>query len=90
MTIKDFTEGYYPTVREKEIFALKKLVEESVSVKDYHSILNILSRAGVKSIYDLYNADEKQILKARNVGPKRMALIMEMKSVIDQNVTKGE
>lgn len=90
MTIKDFTEWYYPSVREKEIFALKKFVEEFVNIKDYYTILNILSRAGIKSIYDLYNADEKQIRKVRNVGPKRMELIMKMKSAIDQNLTKGE
>ena len=90
MTIYDFTECYYPTVQEKEIFALKKLVADYVDSKDYNTILNILRRAGIESIYDLYNADERQILKGRGVGLKRIEQIMKMKSAINQNVTRGE
>lgn len=90
MTIYDFTECYYPTVQEKEIFAFEKLVASYVDSKDYNTILNILRRAGIESIYDLYNADERQILKGRGVGLKRIEQIMKMKSAINQNVTRGE
>lgn len=89
MTIDDFTKSYYP--REKlNKMALENFIDEVLGNIYRNTIANALTRAGIKSIADLYEAKEDQIKAIRHVGNVRFNQIMELKKVINQFVTEGE
>lgn len=93
MTIKDFTEMYYPTKKEMEMDALGRFIKEQCG-KDYTHILNVLYRNEIRSIKDLYEIREERLSYIRNnyVGQKSYKNLLNAKKVIDDslNISEGE
>lgn len=86
MSIKEFTETYYPNRSEMERIAFDKFVKWHVDSKDYKVIRNALMRCGILNIRDLYEISDEQIRRIRNVGAKRAEKISELKNIIKQSV----
>lgn len=80
-TIDDFVKTYYPTKTKMEQLALKSFVKEYCG-EDATLISNALKRAGVTSIYALYDLDVCHFSSMRCIGDKRLKKVREMQLAI--------
>lgn len=81
MTIEEFTKSYV-SKEEYERMALECLIRTHLDSNDVITIKNILYRADITSIKDLYVADEDRIIRIRNCGFDRFKKIMTLKDII--------
>lgn len=89
MTIKEYTESFV-SKRDFENLALRNFIEWNRGCDEVNTIRNILCRANIHSINDLYQADEERIKAIKHYGTKRFEEIMKLKSIIEQKLIEGE
>lgn len=75
--IEEITFGFYPTKSELDMEALRNFCEDT-------SVSNALMRGGIRSIKELYEADEERIRKIRNMGEKKLIKVMELKRLLEK------
>lgn len=79
---------YYPTVIETEQEVLRRFYRGIMDSKYSNRLANALLRGGIKSINDLYDASEEQIMNIRGIGETYREDIQNMKKILDEAVQK--
>lgn len=85
MTFEEFKKGYYtPKVLKMcDRYALVDFVYDHSDDKNYKVVFHSLLRNGISSLDDFRNTSIEEIKNLRNIGTKRMNMILEMKKVLD-------
>lgn len=79
---------YYPTVIETEKEVLRRFCRSIMDSKYSNRLANALLRGGIKSVNDLYDTSEEQIMNIRGIGETYRKDIQNMKKVLDKLVQK--
>lgn len=79
---------YYPTLIETEQEVLRRFCFSVMESKWSNRLANALLRGGIKSINDLYDTSEEQIMNIRGVGETYRKDIQKMKKILDEAVQK--
>lgn len=80
--------SYYPTLIEIEKEVLRRFCHDVTQSKYSDALANALFRGGIKSMYDLYDTPEEQIMRIRGIGEKRRENIQKMKKFLYDAVQK--
>lgn len=79
---------YYPTVIETEQEVLRRFCFSVMESKWSNRLANTLLRDGIKSVNDLYDTSEEQIMNIRGIGEKYREDVQNMKKILDKLVQK--
>lgn len=79
---------YYPTVIETEQEVLRRFCHNTMDYEYLNRLVNALIRGGIKSVNDLYDTSEEQIMNIRGIGETYREDIQNMKKILDEAVQK--
>ena len=79
---------YYPTAIEIEQEVLRRFCHSIMDSKYSNRLANAMIRGGIKSVNDLYDTSEEQIMNIRGIGEKYREDVQNMKKILDKLVQK--
>ena len=86
--LRSIKNPYYPTAIEIEQVALRRFLHSIMYSKHSNRLANAMIRGGIKSVNDLYDTSEEQIMNIRGIGKTYREDIQNMKKILDEAVQK--